>query len=335
MFISLANIPKDEPIILGALERFYMLPMVFIALFVGLGVYYLRQRMFLLCKNHRKKGIFLETLFGVLITSGVLLNVPHIKQLNSSIFYNYGINVFNSLEKNAVLLTQGDTPTHVLYYLQQVEGLRKDVTILVKNHFTALWYWHHVKKIYPWINPPQGAVHDRAIAIKQVILLNMKDRPLYDTDFITAVPEPTADYQFISMGIVTKVVNKTVTFNEQELQHIKSLWGIYHLTDVIPSFQAHSLEKEIVNLYASYHFQFANQYLQMGLHEDAIREYDKAIHLDATMAGAYKNTAIIYAHFKHEPKLAMQYFNKYMTLEPGDADPAMLSFMKEHSKEPT
>lgn len=51
---------------------------------------------------------------------------------------DYNFNVLQSLEKNAVLITNGELDTYPIWVLQEVEGVRTDVTVLnlnlMKNH---------------------------------------------------------------------------------------------------------------------------------------------------------------------------------------------------------
>ncbi len=58
----------------------------------------------------------------------------------------YGWNMLAGLDKNAILFTNGDNDTYPLWYLQEVEHFRTDVTILNLSLVNLNWYvkqWRH------------------------------------------------------------------------------------------------------------------------------------------------------------------------------------------------
>ena len=82
-----------------------------------------------------------------------LLQNNHFERDRSGDFIaqDYGWNILSSCEPNAILFTNGDNDTYPLWYLQYVEGFRRDVRVVNLSLLRTPWYVKQLRDLDPML----------------------------------------------------------------------------------------------------------------------------------------------------------------------------------------
>jgi hypothetical protein len=125
----------------------------------------------------RLGGVALLIVPGIMVTRNF-----HIQDRSGNyVAWDYSYNMLAGLEENAIIYTNGDNDTFPLWYLQEVEGVRKDVRIANLSLLNTDWYIKQLRDFEPRIPIKFG---DRQIESFRPILWKKE----YQEQFFT-VPE--------------------------------------------------------------------------------------------------------------------------------------------------
>lgn len=136
-------------------DYFFVYSVFCFCLWIGLGVLaimdFLRER--LEGKNLTMVSSGAFALLLILVPGNMLRTNAHpMSRTGHYLAWDYSYNLLQSVEKDAVLITAGDNDTFPLWYLQDVEGVRRDVRVVNLSLANTDWYIKQLKH-----NSPYGA----------------------------------------------------------------------------------------------------------------------------------------------------------------------------------
>ena len=163
-------------------EYFFIVSYVFLGLWAGVGAFALMGEA--IARWGRKVRLRGAALAGAAVALLLLpmavfaLNYHEANRRGNYIARDFAYNLLQSVEPWGILFTNGDNDTFPLWYLQEVEGIRQDVTIVNLALLNTTWYIEQLsEKTFTASNPPESIASE----VSDVALLQydaeVGDRP--------------------------------------------------------------------------------------------------------------------------------------------------------------
>jgi len=125
------------------------------SIWIGMGVAALQEKI-----KEWLEGVEIAGFVSIGLTGIILVVMPFtmlatdFKEHNRDgnyVAWDYAYNMLNSCEPNGIIFTNGDNDTFPLWYIQEVEGVRKDVRVVNLSLLNTPWYIEQLKNKEPKI----------------------------------------------------------------------------------------------------------------------------------------------------------------------------------------
>jgi len=132
------NVPAD---FFREMDRHFLVSFMLFSIWIGIGSYaVLRLVSHVFANRSAAVWILAGILFLVLPANVFLANWSNNNQSSNHTSYNFGYNLLETCEPDAILITAGDSDTFLSWYLKMIEGVRPDVTVLNLPLLNTSWY---------------------------------------------------------------------------------------------------------------------------------------------------------------------------------------------------
>ncbi len=150
VFHSLSNLPLSNPLLFGIHQRFWMHPNILMFILIGIG----GEKLILSASNGSPSRLLaLATMVLLLPFAAYWQNFSVSDQSANNHFRNYAMSILSPLPSNSLLLINYDQQWTSVRYLQECEGVRKDITSINLSMMTFEW-WESKRKLYAGVSFP-------------------------------------------------------------------------------------------------------------------------------------------------------------------------------------
>ncbi len=298
-------------------DYFFVSGYQFFTLWVGLGTAAIAH--WLRGEPKVEEGVVLEPpggrLFGVgSVLIFCLLSLLLIRhgwhQHDRSDFYvarDYAYNMLAPLEENAIIFTNGDNDTFPLWYVQEVEGVRRDVRVVNLSLLNTHWYIRQLRdyepkvrvslrddeidRLHGFYTPDGDIVLVKDIMVQYILADNALERPIY---LAVTVPDQMDLEKFLVMeGLAFRI---TPEEGEPERVDVEKTWK--NLTEVFKyrgllddegyfdtTVYKDKNARKLVQNYVAAYVRIAHNHLREGRDDDALDALERARRMNPSFPG--------------------------------------------------
>ena len=138
-------------------DYFFVQNFMFMAIWTGIGAAWLIDWARRWVREERGQRLILwgaATLLVVVSLMPLKSNWESHDRRGFLVANNYAYNMLAGLEPDAMIFTNGDNDTFPLWYLQEVEGFRKDVRVVNLSLLNTRWYMKQLRDLEPRVPLP-------------------------------------------------------------------------------------------------------------------------------------------------------------------------------------
>ncbi len=283
-------------------DYFYVAAFHFFTIWMGLGAAGIIHKTMKATKHLLKAQWPVTAGLSCLLLAAAVLPYFHFHfyhdRTEDRVARNFGYNMLAPLEKNAVLLTNGDNDTFPLWYIQEVEGFRKDVRVANLSLMRTNWYIKQLKAYEPRVPlslsesaiDKLGPFRDREGRVWQtnqyvvydMIGANNWQKPLYIA--VTVPDQMGLERRLVLEGLIFRVDSAEVGMRIDEERMSKAMFETYDWGGVLKpdgttdnSFYKDLNCTRLIQNYAATHFTFAYWYRQTGRMDKAVELMERSM----------------------------------------------------------
>jgi Protein of unknown function (DUF2723) len=293
LFIWIANLNlKTTPFALFVLQRFFLLPQVVAAPLIAFGLLMVADligRYVAAVQISPLRLIAGACLVAISVT--VLRNYQRVDQSGNFIARRFAEDIFTSAEPGSILLATGDAIVFPVTYLQTVEGLGREVTLISLPMFSQPWYVHQLRERYSDLVIPFEYYDARSNNLELLVDAN----PSRTACFVVVVgnDDHSLDNSYwpYQRGLLTLIEPRSKSLSMEDLLNENEQLLQRYRPPIPGTVRRETFERDILLAYAWPAFQIASICERAGAKNEARKWYQRALQVDPEFSQAREGLA--------------------------------------------
>jgi hypothetical protein len=282
-FASYANMDLSVPLSRFVLERFFLLPQVVIAPMMAFGILLIGELLSSRVPVIRAHAIAPISL-AVWLTA-LAVGIAHhagIDQSRNHAARRFAEDIFATLDTGSILVVNGDEVIMPLAYLQDVEGYRPDVALIIMPLLGEEWYLQQLRRQWPNLMIPFSQYNRRTGGMKA--LLEANPGRMFAMDGVESEASLNERYWFHRRGLVDVIEPMSTDVRIDDLiADTENLFRRYRPPSP-GAIKWKSLEPTILSHYATPAYVVAQQCEQARYYAQASAWYQRALALNPSLS---------------------------------------------------
>src|SRR5207245_7391068 len=285
LFVIFSNVNLSVGVTLFVLERFFLLSLVVMAPLMAFGLVFLTELLLAALRGRRNAARAVVALgAAAAVLGGVAFNYRMVDQSENHLARNFASDVLATLEPGSILLAGGDETVLPISYLQAVEQLRSDVTLVMLGLIRTDWYMRQLRERHPDLVLPFARFDSISGTTRALVDAN-RGRPI---GVIWAAPDDSlkTSYWYYSRGLVLRLLpmSQDVTLDEMTAENDRLL-ATYHSPSP-EALKAGTFESAILAQYSMSAFRVGEEYEHAKLYDGARQWYERALSMNPALTVA-------------------------------------------------